>query len=1506
MKKRILALLLAAIVGIPFGIVPAFIETKAETSEGITIPAEPVLTSTAKYYYCTDGTKPTGAVMGDGSSPLTPLPSSDWGSTTANMGKAMRDGGTFVCVGKGFIPSSVTIPATSSPVLFTAVDGDTVYYDANTMDNAATNGHGTQKGMLFANSNNVVTFMGDVIFDDAFLLDRASVIESSTFAVGSTGKMVICEGTLFGSMRSWGATWTGGAPGKGEFLSHNIKASVAEGGYLYLHALGFESYSGKGTIVVDKALLESGEATAATFAGFEGRIVTEDGTPACEYTQEHFDLIGIVDDEARYVCTSCGNVGEKFSYTLPTLQNKDTYAYWAFTGKDANDGLTPKTPKAGIAAVTAILPNGGNVVITGKGYMSTTISVGTGGTLRFTSVGPDGTSYVGVDYNGNTDAQFGSLLVGTSSKDQTIAYASDVIFSNVIMYSRDAGHKTTYRILNGATALLEDVETRGYPKNNIISVDYGSTVIMTGDNVGTFGAIVGEGTVVLDRALLETGKLTPDLFSGFDGVILDLDCDPVNLNGYESLVWGDTNADAAINNKDITLLVRYLVGQDIGYVSQSRFDLNSDGRVNNRDAIALIQRVADFEGDFNMLDSDTSLQYSNGSWKYTNGTVTANNSTITDSFAMTDIYIPAGTAFEFEAEMTISSGNAGGLVFGVKAPLYPSSYWFCVNVSKTSKNTRLFSVGTGDSAGTHISKTLSSAQLAQNSYLLNVSATENGMITFCLDGVVVGRYQATADISGFIGLNTFQSNAAFKNIKYKVGEYTPSSDNIFTTVNGAWSYGPSSLKGNNATLGDSFAMSNVYVPAKTEFTVEADITFNGGSNTGGIVFGVGNAQSPSSGWYCVNLARDTQKARLFSIKTGSIGDVHANTSKIIESLPFTDTYRMYLNVSADGNITYKIDGELVYSYSESEFAGGYIGFISYKSNILFSNISITVDGKEATLTETKLTSGSDTYYIDLSKTYQYLEVGKDCGTARIENGNGAYTISYSVETDENGAISLEYGKNSIFVDVIDEYARRHTILLEIWRDIPEEQLYSDVYRPSYHVTPPINFMNDPNGLWYDASTGDYHAYYQYDPYGLKIGNQVWGHAVSKDLLNWTDHGIAIGRERDDCIFSGSCVVDRNNTSGLFDESVHPDRRVVAIYTTTAPFKQEIAYSTDGGYTFTKYSGNPVIASSQYYSSFRDPKVQWIEEYGLWLMIVAGGPGEIYTSPDLIHWTSHGIIKDINGTNIESECPMLLALPLDGNENDIKYVYVGSGKFYIVGDLVYENGTMTFVAEQEKISTLFHSNSHYATQDFYNDKEGRTLLMSWIRDNTSAFLLDNKYWHGIQSIPYVTTLVTADGKMKLHLEMPEEIEGICGDALVELSDTVIDAGSTVKTAESKSAVIELKAKLDSGESVTLRMRASDAHYVDLVCSYSSAGKVSVVLDTSKSSDKVIRNKITATVLTDADGYFSLDILLDNCVIEVFTNDGNVLSDFFFTDEDGDDISIFASGQVDIAEYSVFAA
>ena len=422
---------------------------------------------------------------------------------------------------------------------------------------------------------------------------------------------------------------------------------------------------------------------------------------------------------------------------------------------------------------------------------------------------------------------------------------------------------------------------------------------------------------------------------------------------------------------------------------------------------------------------------------------------------------------------------------------------------------------------------------------------------------------------------------------------------------------------------------------------------------------------------------------------------------------------------------------------------------------------------------------------------------------------------------------------------------------------------------------------------------------------MKIGNQVWGHASSTDLLNWTDYGIAIDRPADgDLMFSGCAVVDKDNTSGLFDDSVAPENRVVALYTATGPFRQELAYSTDGGYTFTKYENNPVIASSAYFDSFRDPKVQWIEEKGLWLMVIAGGPMELYTSHDLINWTSHGTMKYLDGTTIESECPMLLALPLDGDANNIKYVYVGSGRFYVVGDLVWEGDSVKFVAEQTKNSTLFYADAHYATQDFYNDASGRTLVMSWMRDTSSGFILEDKYWHGMQSTPYVTKLVTENGQMVLKFEPIEEIEGIKGDALCSYNDvTLTDNALNLENVNAVYGIFDLKAKLDSGASLTLGMREGEGYATTFTFKYLTDTTVEVTMNTKKSGP-IARITKTATVTTDADGCFSLYALLDNTVIEAFTSDGKVFADFIFPPKRVEGVSLTVSGNVSIKSFSVY--
>jgi fructan beta-fructosidase len=174
--------------------------------------------------------------------------------------------------------------------------------------------------------------------------------------------------------------------------------------------------------------------------------------------------------------------------------------------------------------------------------------------------------------------------------------------------------------------------------------------------------------------------------------------------------------------------------------------------------------------------------------------------------------------------------------------------------------------------------------------------------------------------------------------------------------------------------------------------------------------------------------------------------------------------------------------------------------------------------------------------------------------------------------------------------------------------------YDEPYRPQFHFTPAQNWMNDPNGLVYHK--GEYHLFYQHNPFGNTWGHMSWGHAVSRDLVHWKHLPVAIPEEGDEAIFSGSAVVDEHNTSGF---GTRRNPAMVAIYTSAYPDDQEqsLAYSTDRGRTWTKYAGNPVLDDAD--REFRDPKVFWYEPGGEWRMVVVKAVQRkvaIYRSSDL--------------------------------------------------------------------------------------------------------------------------------------------------------------------------------------------------------------------------------------------------------------------------------------------------
>jgi sucrose-6-phosphate hydrolase SacC (GH32 family) len=228
------------------------------------------------------------------------------------------------------------------------------------------------------------------------------------------------------------------------------------------------------------------------------------------------------------------------------------------------------------------------------------------------------------------------------------------------------------------------------------------------------------------------------------------------------------------------------------------------------------------------------------------------------------------------------------------------------------------------------------------------------------------------------------------------------------------------------------------------------------------------------------------------------------------------------------------------------------------------------------------------------------------------------------------------------------------------------QNVEELYRPTFHYSPRKNWMNDPNGLVY--YNGKYHLFYQYNPYGLQPGNNSWGHAVSSDLVNWKEEPVAIPAQNGVLAYSGSVVVDWNNTSGF---GINGQPPLVAIYTgKTNVEDQRIAYSNDEGLTWTNYDQNPVLEMNN--NQFRDPKVVWHQDSQKWIMVVAVPAYQgirFYSSPNLKDWTLLTGFGSAGNISAFWECPDFFKLPVDDISNKMKWVLVHSvgTAQYFIGD-----------------------------------------------------------------------------------------------------------------------------------------------------------------------------------------------------------------------------------------------
>jgi beta-fructofuranosidase len=477
--------------------------------------------------------------------------------------------------------------------------------------------------------------------------------------------------------------------------------------------------------------------------------------------------------------------------------------------------------------------------------------------------------------------------------------------------------------------------------------------------------------------------------------------------------------------------------------------------------------------------------------------------------------------------------------------------------------------------------------------------------------------------------------------------------------------------------------------------------------------------------------------------------------------------------------------------------------------------------------------------------------------------------------------------------------------------------YNGTYRPQIHFSPPQHFMNDPNGMFRDAD-GLWHLYYQYNPTALVAGNQHWGHATSKDLYHWVNQPIALfPPEEDTFVFSGSVVVDENNTSGFFPDQ---DNGVVAIYTLSSPTVQDqaIAYSRDGGYTFEPYKGNPVIPSTS--TQFRDPKV--IRYNDSWIMVVAY-PQDfaigIFESSDLKEWTATSNFSHHGLLGLQYECPNMISIPYideDGEKQDDMWLMAisinpgaplgGSITEYFPGHF---NGTH-FEAVDGAARIADFGKDNYAGQWFYGLSEDENpVSIAWASNwqYTQVVPTGDEGWRSAMSLPRENYLTKAERVGWKLVSKPYDLSPVLGRELAS-NDSFGNSKLTVDYSDVESNAIYWEvnvtglagADVSSTSSMNFTF-LSPATGESIKAGYYFGGDAVYFLDrgNTRAFDNVFfTDKTSLGSLAASDGSWNTSGVIDRSIFEGFLNDGvdSVTNTFFSTEP----LTLMEFSTVDIPE------
>ncbi|WP_374764456.1 glycoside hydrolase family 32 protein [Yunchengibacter salinarum] len=466
------------------------------------------------------------------------------------------------------------------------------------------------------------------------------------------------------------------------------------------------------------------------------------------------------------------------------------------------------------------------------------------------------------------------------------------------------------------------------------------------------------------------------------------------------------------------------------------------------------------------------------------------------------------------------------------------------------------------------------------------------------------------------------------------------------------------------------------------------------------------------------------------------------------------------------------------------------------------------------------------------------------------------------------------------------------------------------WRPGFHFTPARHWMNDPNGLvWQD---GTYHLFYQHNPEGIRWGHMSWGHATSDNLLDWDEKAIALPETDDHMAFSGSAVVDHDNTSG-FGSADNPP--LVAIYTAYDPEtkaqRQHLAYSLDKGETWARHAGNPVLDIGS--REFRDPKVFWHDESDRWVMAVAKAKAHkiaFYSSPDLKDWTHLSDFGPMGSTGGVWECPDLFRVPVDGGPETRWVLQVdlgrgapagGSGGMAFVGDFdgtrftpdpAYADGPAHFVD---------YGADFYAAQSFSGapSPDGKRLWLAWFADWRYAQDMPTRPWRGAMTLARRVDLTERDGIPVLRQTplLPEGRDRRGEARSVTGRQPLMVAGEAVS---GRQMVVSLT--LDPGAATDSGIAVYAGAGVETRIGYDARGET-LYVDRRRSGpahNAVMAEHFPArhsAPLASGQTPIDLTLVLDNSTLEVFAEDGTlVFSERVFAPASADGMFLYAKGGV----------